>query len=712
MAKWLDKYEQGGMVLKQKTKDNYDKQSNYNDADASVGPGFKGLAYNLQGRNYSPAWGGQFKDGGEIITKRKDFKPGLLSYIPGLSSLASGNQPTYNRHEMYGPLGDLYRYYGGLPLKHDVLMDSQNKPGKAKDKNAKYISLNRDPEFVNEVLDNYKRVSSGKLDKEESKLGDDNWQVSGYSSNGVGAHRTNKQGSEHHSNAIGRYTLGKGKDEKGEYISYYDKFDQGTGSGINPGETLGLTKPFEIYDRIYLDSKTGKPKMTMGGGIPGSVGFTYARTQDPAPSNGKYAKKTKASAQNGKEMAFYQQGLDFTPKTISKNGSVIKDDMGQWAHPGEVTEIGSNDITMQGVDYPVLGVSDTGDTKMMQPGEDYKFKGKKVTEFPMMQNGGWLDIVNKSNALKSPEDRAKFAAIQNNANISQWNPKPGEQKALAASKQVKKDEENSWYNNKHIKSLRNSAFAEPLPYELAAAAAAAYYGGPQVLPYIAPALEAEIGGIAGLTTNNLLTAGAATQGLTSLSNTKGSVVDAYNNPNWNTIGNAVGNVALNALDFIPMVSTVAPEVKAAINASKESGLLSNTWKINPTAYQYNLPENVMYRGIGESGAQDALESRVFRAKQNVAPSMQGRFDMSKQFSKPYFSPKFNVADTYGQGYIAEVPSDATTFGMRYGKGKTWSQIAQEDIPIEKGKILKKDWLQGYKEVPKKENGGWLSKYGI
>jgi hypothetical protein len=70
-----------------------------------------------------------------------------------------------------------------------------------------------------------------------------------------------------------------------------------------------------------------------------------------------------------------------------KKGGVIKDDRGQWAHPGEITEIGSNRITMQGVDYPVLGISDKGDTQMMLPGEEYKFKGKKVTEFPMAQNG-------------------------------------------------------------------------------------------------------------------------------------------------------------------------------------------------------------------------------------------------------------------------------------------------------------------------------------
>jgi hypothetical protein len=187
MANWLDKYEQGGMVLKQKTHDNYGKKPNVNNIEASVGPGFVGMGNDTTGRHYSPAWGGQFQ---------------------------------------------------------------------------------------------------------------------------------------------------------------------------------------------------------MGGSLPGAVGFTYARTAGSAPANGKYAKKTKASAQNGKEMSFYQNGLDFTPKSISKNGSVIKDDMGQWAHPGEITEIDSNEITMEGVPYNVIGISDTGDKKLMKPGKDYKFEGTKVTEYP---KGGWLN---------------------------------------------------------------------------------------------------------------------------------------------------------------------------------------------------------------------------------------------------------------------------------------------------------------------------------
>lgn len=128
--------------------------------------------------------------------------------------------------------------------------------------------------------------------------------------------------------------------------------------------------------------------------------------------------------------------------------------------------------------------------------------------------------------------------------------------------------------------------------------------------------------------------------------------------------------------------------------------LPNVYKLNPLAFKPN-PE-MMYRGIGKEGMEDALESGVFRAKQNVQPSLYGGFDLSKEFKSTYYTPKFNTADQYGKGFIAEVPKDVTPFRLRYkGKGnKTWSQIADENIPIEKGRILQKDWLKGYKEVPK------------
>jgi len=79
-----------------------------------------------------------------------------------------------------------------------------------------------------------------------------------------------------------------------------------------------------------------------------------------------------------------------------QEGGVIEDNRGQWAYPGEITKINSNNITMKGVNYPVLGISDTGDTKMMQPGvENYTYDGSSVTEFPMAKDGKSLVELNQ-----------------------------------------------------------------------------------------------------------------------------------------------------------------------------------------------------------------------------------------------------------------------------------------------------------------------------
>jgi hypothetical protein len=196
-----------------------------------------------------------------------------------------------------------------------------------------------------------------------------------------------------------------GKDNTMEDGGWLSKFEQGGmnleqkgdnyGKKPNPNDVQASVGPdfvglgYDITGRNYSPAWGGQ--FAMGGALPGAVGFTYARVAGSAPSNGKYAKKTKASAQNGKEMKFYQEGLDFKPNSIAQDGDAIVDPMGQWAHPGEVTIIPATDITMEGVDYPVLGISDTGDQQMMYPGEDYNFDGEYVTEYPMMKNGGWLD---------------------------------------------------------------------------------------------------------------------------------------------------------------------------------------------------------------------------------------------------------------------------------------------------------------------------------
>jgi hypothetical protein len=211
-----------------------------------------------------------------------------------------------------------------------------------------------------------------------------------------------------------------------------------------------------FWNYYSTDDKTGKESDKKIDKIVNAIN-TIAQVDTPQQDD------ITQTAQNGQEMKYYQEGLDWQPKTISKNGAwldghdvaqggtnlpsvrdlwenavqknkafgyynnprtvygsmksvapyittgalgtgaasqmeeesvpgmkqggIIKDDRGQWDHPGEITEIGSNEITMEGVPYDVLGISDTGDTKLMKPGKKYKFKGKKVTEYPMAKNG-------------------------------------------------------------------------------------------------------------------------------------------------------------------------------------------------------------------------------------------------------------------------------------------------------------------------------------
>lgn len=320
---WLDKYNDGGPV-----------QPNYNDYSVSAGPGFQGDGYSNVGRNYSPAWGGQFQDGGNLsFIDNPKLRNMLEGYKPGLMNTVNDYRLPEGR--MAGsiyPSSEVSRSVGGEDGEPAYLIPS-----------FKYGAPLQD--YVQEF-------------------------------NMTGQH------------------LG------GPFKTWQD------------AERFGELRHDYVEKGQPLPSPIATSNMAMGGSLPGATGFMYSRqgsgSSQPGdvdfsyprtkgiPKKGPNAKdniKTPASAQNGAEMKFYQNGLDWKPKSISKDGSVIKDDMGQWNHPGEITEIDSNQITMQGVPYPVLGISDTGDTQMMYPDQDYQFIGDSVTEYPMMKEGGALQLV-------------------------------------------------------------------------------------------------------------------------------------------------------------------------------------------------------------------------------------------------------------------------------------------------------------------------------
>ena len=498
---WLDSYADGGSMQ--------EHQENYNDYKVSAPEGMVGDGFSNVGRNYSPAWGGQFQTGGYLKKVKKTEKDLLKKYVNPAQARAltrakqqgintgihngpldairhsssaaamSSALPTWTNfipgvaplkiaatniagaaHELNAPndwkehASDLYNNFigsvvGVLPVseknKHDLLIQAQ-KHGVLSDMGDK-TPLRKRPaapqlpqlklpplqmggsvypvNYVPEAQDGISEDAMRGMMK--SKIGMGNafehpaikrmsqaMPKTGMTPEGIGTH---------YMSSVDNYAVPLLQDLGEEELTLVDP-DSRSKEAIrfnSPEEAQYFAEHYKDLAPMSTTFK-GLQEYAMGGSIPGAVGFSYARTQSPAPSNGKYAKKTMANAQNGKEMKYYQEGLDWKPKTISKNGGwldsydvaqtgqqqfyqgdipatdrpiqkdggVIKDDMGQWAHPGEITRISGGKITMKkdpktgkALTEPLLGIADTGEQQWMYPGEDYNFEGANyVTEIP------------------------------------------------------------------------------------------------------------------------------------------------------------------------------------------------------------------------------------------------------------------------------------------------------------------------------------------
>lgn len=69
------------------------------------------------------------------------------------------------------------------------------------------------------------------------------------------------------------------------------------------------------------------------------------------------------------------------------------DPMGQWKHPGQCTVIPTRNglITMKHVEFPVLGIDNTGHHIMMQPEQEYQYPGKVIFEIP--HTAQWQTVI-------------------------------------------------------------------------------------------------------------------------------------------------------------------------------------------------------------------------------------------------------------------------------------------------------------------------------
>ncbi len=70
-------------------------------------------------------------------------------------------------------------------------------------------------------------------------------------------------------------------------------------------------------------------------------------------------------------------------------------------------KINSSNITMKDTEFPLLGVSNQGETQLMLPGQNYNFKNADYVMEYKLQNGGEID----SNQVKQ-FDKEKLKAVQ------------------------------------------------------------------------------------------------------------------------------------------------------------------------------------------------------------------------------------------------------------------------------------------------------------
>jgi hypothetical protein len=690
---------------------------NYNDSETSVPEGYVGEGYSTKGRNYSPAWGGQFEDGGSVYpvnyvpqaqwglpvgpftpiapfaisaaNKVKSWfsddeqpakKPGAksntrtLNIVDPRKKMATTNQPLRPNSDLVG---------GKYSSRHlDKLMQEAKRQGLSKQDMMNLSAMGfqetkwgRTDDNIGHVLGNWKGndsyqqfISAYKEKmKEADRLGikDPALRLQVYNGLGTVTPKTEKNYHGFEMQKIYGVPIPKGginmkknplygkqvmdiRDnvlaKNPEYVQYMDSIYKAPVPAYMQDVRMNKQKPPKnIQGRPQLAHQilTLLKKKEMGGSIPGTPGFTYARTINPAPDNGPGAKKTLSSAQDGVE-------------TWKKQQELVKKEKA-----GKLKKLLEN---------PPVFKKKTLDEKIAEKiqQEKYRTVPKDNTVVRNYNNADKFSKTARNKTDKEIADERKAIRKKSDANVlnqysteifdtDNWTRQNLSDAALGLESKFRVSDEPNFFDNwlnpfNMVGNMASNLGQAPLQAEQT----------DSYMPYVtAIGTPLTVGALAGLGTNST-----------------GQFVNNLTNP----------VAGLNVGKFL---TTKTP--------------LKEAWRLNPKAYQYNLPENTMWRGLGKQGMEDAVSSGLFRSKQNVAaeyfPGSTLRLDKSFGIN-PYFTPKFKTAATYGDNFLAEVPRDAANWRNRYAR-TDWSQVADRPIPIDQGRLLQKDWWQGYKplEVP-------------
>ena len=147
---------------------------------------------------------------------------------------------------------DAWKLYLGMPQENNTFRVSNYEPSVSQDQSAIYLSFA--PEIEDRILTNQ---ATEKIDGKTYRR--NMWNPDGETTGleGLVNYLSERQGNkanfvDFNAEVMGNYSMGLGQDEKGHYVSYYDKWD------LDAPNAEKLGTPFEIYGRIYYDPVTFK----------------------------------------------------------------------------------------------------------------------------------------------------------------------------------------------------------------------------------------------------------------------------------------------------------------------------------------------------------------------------------------------------------------------------------------------------------------------
>lgn len=163
--------------------------------------------------------------------------PTASTVMQELESAFKGNTrgPRRDERGRYTISEEAYRRGLGLPVESHYLKQSPYKPSQSSDPNQKYYRI------VPEVLDREKIVRDFGDSPVGSRFVTDGLVISNYYRPRYRTPDAMK------AEPMANFTISVGEDEKGKYVSLYDIYDL-------PGSANQIMRPYEIYDRVYVDS--------------------------------------------------------------------------------------------------------------------------------------------------------------------------------------------------------------------------------------------------------------------------------------------------------------------------------------------------------------------------------------------------------------------------------------------------------------------------